>query len=326
MREDRIIRTVVGLRPFRSAGFRVEPERVGDTTIVHHYGHGGAGVTLSWGTASLAADYALATGERTFAVVGCGAVGLATARTLQQRGGEVTIYARDLPPDTTSNVAGAQWAPFTVVDPEYRAGIRDQLELASRIAFRTFQDLVGEAYGVYWRRNFLALHEPSDLAWEMAQIADLFPEHRVLAAGEHPFPRPHVRQFTTMHIEPARYLRAVLRDFHQAGGRVVVRTFDSLQDLAELPSPVVMNCSGLGAARLANDDLMIPIKGQLTALLPQPEVDYVTIAEGIYMMPRSDGIMLGGTHERGVDTLDPNPTATRRILEGHRAFFDAMSP
>ena len=43
------------------------------------------------------------------AVLGCGAVGLATARVLQDRGFAVTIYARQLPPDTTSNVAGAMW-------------------------------------------------------------------------------------------------------------------------------------------------------------------------------------------------------------------------
>src|SRR5687768_12463736 len=51
---DREIRTVVGLRPFRPAGFVVEVKRFGVKTVVHNYGHGGAGVTLSWGTAELA--------------------------------------------------------------------------------------------------------------------------------------------------------------------------------------------------------------------------------------------------------------------------------
>src|ERR1700704_1850638 len=53
---DRIIREVVGLRPYRPEGFRVEAERVGEKLLVHNYGHGGAGITLSWGTASLAVD------------------------------------------------------------------------------------------------------------------------------------------------------------------------------------------------------------------------------------------------------------------------------
>ena len=49
---DRLIRTVVGLRPFRSEGFVVEAEKLREKLLVHNYGHGGAGVTLSWGTAS----------------------------------------------------------------------------------------------------------------------------------------------------------------------------------------------------------------------------------------------------------------------------------
>src|SRR4029453_8580984 len=53
---NRIIREVVGLRPYRPEGFRVEAERVGEKLFIHNYGHGGAGITLSWGTASLAVD------------------------------------------------------------------------------------------------------------------------------------------------------------------------------------------------------------------------------------------------------------------------------
>src|SRR5438132_6123068 len=53
---DRIIREVVGLRPYRAEGFVVEAERIGPKLLVHNYGHGGAGITLSWGTASLAVD------------------------------------------------------------------------------------------------------------------------------------------------------------------------------------------------------------------------------------------------------------------------------
>ena len=46
LRTARVLRHKVGLRPVRPA---VRLERVGD--VVHCYGHGGAGVTLSWGVA-----------------------------------------------------------------------------------------------------------------------------------------------------------------------------------------------------------------------------------------------------------------------------------
>src|ERR1041384_6969990 len=46
--ESRVIRTIVGLRPFRPSGFVVRAEKLGEKVLVHNYGHGGGGVTLSW--------------------------------------------------------------------------------------------------------------------------------------------------------------------------------------------------------------------------------------------------------------------------------------
>jgi D-amino-acid oxidase len=146
--EDRIIRTVVGLRPYRASGFVVRAEKIGDKTVVHNYGHGGGGITLSWGTSEMAVDEAWATGEKRFAVLGCGAVGLASARLLQQRGAEVTIYAKDLPPQTTSNIAGGQWAPTSVMDRARRSAESDALlARASRLAHRSFQRLPAAEFG-----------------------------------------------------------------------------------------------------------------------------------------------------------------------------------
>jgi len=109
---ERVIRTVVGLRPFRPSGFVVRAEKLDDKLLIHNYGHGGGGVTLSWGTSQLAVEDVSSSGlSGSAAVLGCGAVGLATARLLQRHGFDVTIYARDIPPNTTSNVAGASWFP-----------------------------------------------------------------------------------------------------------------------------------------------------------------------------------------------------------------------
>jgi len=55
---DREIRTVVGLRPFRSSGFCVRADRLGDKLVVHNYGHGGSGSRCR-GHADLATRLAL---------------------------------------------------------------------------------------------------------------------------------------------------------------------------------------------------------------------------------------------------------------------------
>ncbi len=80
----------VCLRPFRAAGPRLDVERVGDKIVIHNYGHGGSGWSLSWGSSSLATEKALSTGEREFAVIGCGALGLTSATLLQRAGAKVT--------------------------------------------------------------------------------------------------------------------------------------------------------------------------------------------------------------------------------------------
>src|SRR5260370_20819172 len=43
---ERVIRTVVGLRPFRSPGFRLQTDRLDQKTVIHNYGHGGGGMAL----------------------------------------------------------------------------------------------------------------------------------------------------------------------------------------------------------------------------------------------------------------------------------------
>lgn len=323
--EDRILRTVAGLRPFRPSGFVVRVEKIGDQTVVHNYGHGGGGITLSWGTSELAVDEAWRTGEKRFAVLGCGAVGLATARLLQQRGAEVTLYAKDLPPHTTSNIAGGQWSPTSVMDRGRRTAESDALlARAARLSHRSYQQLPAAEFGIRWLENYILSDEPLPGWWEQDLVRDLYPESRDLGPHEHPFPARYARRFTTMLIEPPIYLHAMLRDVRLAGGRIVVRELESRAQLMELPEPVIVNCTGLGAKALFGDEELEPVKGQLTFLLPQPEVDYITIRGGLYMFPRRDGILLGGTFDHGDWSLDVDEAVRQRMVAGHRTFFEAM--
>src|SRR5580704_10613048 len=244
--EDRVIRTVVGLRPYRPSGFVVRRESIEEKTIIHNYGHGGGGVTLSWGTAHLAVEQALPTGAMRMAVLGCGAVGLATARLLQEHGIEVTIYTKALPPDTTSNIAGAQVMPVTVFEraratPEFMA----QFIEAARFSYRRYQLMVGDYYGIRWRPNYTLSREPigdGSLMGRRGVLAELMPELRDLTPREHPFPFPYVRQYDTMFIYPSHYLEAMLREFRIAGGKIVLQEMHDLREVLAVPQTVILNC------------------------------------------------------------------------------------
>lgn len=326
---DREIRTIAGLRPYRPSGFVVRAEKIGDVLVVHNYGHGGGGITLSWGTASLAVDLIPREHRGAVGVLGCGVVGLATARLLQERGFAVTIYAKDLPPNTTSNVAGGQWFPFFVSEKARRTPeFLRQLVAASEFAYRRYQTMTGSKYGVRWMRNYMLGKEPwqeAGLTGLQGPLAPFLPELRDLSPDEHPFAgRRYVRQFDGMLIEPPIYLAAMLEDVRIAGGVVRVVEIPDRAALAALPERVIVNCTGLGARALFGDTELVPIKGQLTFLLPQPEVTYAVLAGELYMFPRSDGILLGGTHAEGDWSLEPDPAAKARVLAGHREIFGSF--
>ncbi len=88
-----IVRFVAGLRPARRFGVRIERERIGDKTVVHNYGHGGSGVTMSWGSAEEALRL-VSEGHKPpvgVAVLGSGALGPATTPVLQGEGFAVSI-------------------------------------------------------------------------------------------------------------------------------------------------------------------------------------------------------------------------------------------
>jgi glycine/D-amino acid oxidase-like deaminating enzyme len=109
----------------------------------------------------------------------------------------------------------------------------------------------------------------------------------------------------------------------------VTRDFPDSARLQSLPEPVIVNCTGLGARTLFGDEELQPAKGQLEILVPQAELDYISLGPGpgmLYMIPRSDGVLLGGTFGLGDASPSPDPAETERILAGHMRINAALTP
>lgn len=320
--EARVIRTVAGLRPFRAAGFVVRRDQLGDKALVHNYGHGGAGITLSWGSSRLAADLGLPGHSGPVAVIGSGVMGLTTARLLQEGGFPVTIYTAALPPDTTSAVAGGQVSPFGHyregdVTPAWMA----QFQAAMAYSWKRFQGLVGDHYGIRWLPTYeetRARTVPDD--W----MSPYHPNARLLRPDQHPFPSRRVMTFDTMYVETPRFMAWLTEEVLKAGGTIRMRRFENLADVAALSETLVFNCTGIGARELVGDDMLTPVRGQLAVLQPQHEVRYAFAGDAGYIFPRGDGILLGGTFERGEWDATPQSEDIARIIGSHRKFFAAF--
>lgn len=345
---DRVIRTTIGLRPHRPSGFVLKADKLDDKTIIHNFGHGGSGMSLSWGCASMATDMALPHGDRRAAVLGSGVVGLTSARELQRHGFAVTIYAATVPPDTTSNMSLAGFTPTSgLVDGERRTNEWDaQFRQAVEISYRRLQLLTQPKYGISWIMNYSPTEdEPlpgqgrtggvgTNAGGRGPLMPASIPNPRVLLGpGEHPFPTRYAVERQEMRIEPSIYLDALMNDFLLWGGKVVIRKFETPRDVAALTETVIVNCTGLGSKALFNDPELMPLKGQLTVLMPQSEITYSTSGAAkplppnagfVHMMPRSDGIVLGGTSIRDDWTLTVDEPQRQRIVDTHIELFQAM--
>jgi glycine/D-amino acid oxidase-like deaminating enzyme len=317
---SRVIRTMAGLRPYRRSGFVVRAEQLGEKRLVHNYGHGGGGITLSWGTSKLATELGLQGHTGPVAVIGSGVMGLSTARLVQEAGFPVTIYAAALPPDTTSNIAGGQFHPYAVFrDDEVTPEFRTQFARALDYSWRRFQIMVGDDYGIRWLPTYVETDTP-----ESMPVANFPPVNRLLTQTEHPFPLQNVLHYDTMYVETGRYLRQMMRDVQIAGGKFEVRKFATPADIASLPEALVFNCTGLGSRDLFNDQDLHPARGQLAILEPQPEIQYAVTGGPGYMFPRPDGIILGGTFELDQWDANPQPDTIARIISSQKRFFESF--
>src|SRR4028119_2196066 len=154
--QSRVVRSVAGLRPYRASGFRVAREQFGDKALVHNYGHGGSGITFSWGTARLATELGLLGHSGPVAVIGAGVIGLTTARLVQEAGFPVTIYTAALPPGTTSWIAGGQIMPSSLFrEAAVTSEWYGQFDAALDYSLRRFALLVGDEYGVRWLPTYI---------------------------------------------------------------------------------------------------------------------------------------------------------------------------
>ena len=303
---DRIIAVTVCTRPFRANGARIETEKLGRKTVVHNYGHGGSGWSLSWGSSTLAVRLALQTKVSEIAVIGCGALGLTSALVAQRAGLKVRIYAKERPPEVRSTFATGSWTPNSryCTEEHTTPELAAQWEEMTRISHRTYQHMLAlPGDPIEWRDAYLLTDWPPGQGPKHdgeprypdldARVRDLTPRNKMLTPGSHPFASAYVRRATTMYFNITVLQRQLMQDFLLAGGVIETHEFASPSDVAKLKEKTIINATGYGARALWGDESIVPVRGQLLRLIPQPEIAYGLMYNGtLSMIPRRDGIVL----------------------------------
>ena len=234
-------------------------------------------------------------------VVGAGVVGLTTAIVLLERGHAVDVIARERTPNTTSDVAAAIYFPY-LVEPRELVGPWCKVSLER---FRRFQGISGAA--VEWRDAAIGIEGTGPPWWrELVDAA-----RPTAPIGGHPAWACRVPIITM-----PRYMQWLEGRVAKLGGQLASRTISSLASAASGVDAVV-NCTGLGARELCDDDRLVPVRGQIVRVEDNGVPRAITIEEPLcYVVPRPDGVIIGGTADRGDSNLEPDD-ATERLLLDH---------
>lgn len=317
---DQLVDMKCCLRPLRAAGPNLGTEMVGGKLVVHNYGHGGSGWSLSWGSAEVAVGKALASLPRSLAVVGCGIIGLTSAVVAQRAGLNVTIYARDQISRTRSFRASGSYTPGSRIALAEPAGPQfpDLWEQMARHSWRMFRTMLGlpgnpvvfgDSYAVsdtpIERRTWPAdpaitesyatdglPRQNAEFAHLDSRIADIVPQAQPLPPGENPFGMPYATRSSQMHFNFPAYAAILLDEFFGRGGKFVNRVFHRPAELAELPEDVVIHATGFAARDFWGDRTVIPVRGQTGWLVPQPGVNYSLRYRNVSALSKGDGIVI----------------------------------
>lgn len=317
---DQIIDVKCCLRPVRAAGPNLSTEQIGDTLVVHNYGHGGSGWSLSWGSAEVAVGKALSVLPREVAVIGCGIVGLTAAVMAQRAGLKVTIYARDMLPRTRSFRASGSFTPDARVSLAEPAGpaFGDLWETMARLSWKSFRTYLGlasrpvefiDSYAVsdkpIKRREDLpdpAITESyatkglpqqnSEFGHYSDRIRDIVPQSRPLSPEESPFAMPYTTRASTMIFNFASYSDLLLGEFFARGGSFENRVFHAPGDVTTLKEKVVIHSTGFAARDLWRDRTVFPVRGQTGWLVPQTECKYALRFNNMSVQYKADGMVI----------------------------------
>ncbi|MEM9928594.1 MAG: FAD-dependent oxidoreductase [Bacteroidota bacterium] len=245
------------------------------------------------------------------AIIGGGVMGLTTAHVLLNAGYQIDLFTHRPVAETTSSKAAAIWLP-------YMANPVAEVNRWSQHSFHVFR----------------ALADDAQTGISMVDIDVLVPEEKVWWLGAIPgggistidpttlppeFPLGY--QLHVPLIETQLYLPYLQQAVLDAGARITFQEIANLDSLADRYH-FVINCTGLGARTLVNDDSVYPVKGQLLKVDSQPGItplvaDFAFDEAGqdlAYIIPRQDYLVLGGTAIKNDFSEAPDPSLTEAIF------------
>jgi glycine oxidase len=275
-------------------------------------------------------------------VVGAGAIGSVLALQLVRRGAEVALADPASPGDNASGVAAGMLAPlFETLLDSTSAGLYPLLARA-RDAWPAVMEAVPAAPALDRSGAMLRAASPDAAALLLARAVALGAEAHMIDAGEAGRFAPGLAGegpwlFTGVdwRLEPRATLSALHDAFAGLGGRRVTAAAESFEqglvrfDAAPAwAADVVVLATGpkSGAWPAAAGEPLLPIKGQILRFPGAgPGSGPVVRAEGVYVAPAMDGLVVGATMEEGRFDLAIDPQVVARLRAAATGLFPHLA-
>ncbi|MGH3326819.1 MAG: FAD-dependent oxidoreductase [Streptomycetales bacterium] len=240
-------------------------------------------------------------------VVGAGIIGLTSAIRLREAGVDAHVWARELPPDTTSAVAAALWYP-------YRAQPYDRVTAWGAATYGVLSELAAvPGSGVSLRLGRELFREPAPEPWWRAAV----PEFARCGRRDLPDGYADGYRFPAPVVDMSVHLPWLAQRLAALGGTVRRRAISALGE-GRPHADVVVNCTGLGAREVAGDASLLPVRGQVVRVGQVGVTEWLldeAHPEGIlYIVPREREVVLGGTADEGAESTAPDAAVAESIL------------
>ncbi len=241
-------------------------------------------------------------------ILGAGVSGLSTGILLLQEGHNVHIWAKDLPPNTTSNIAAAVWFP-------YLCNPRDKATEWSGFTLRYLkQNILNDPDSGCIARTVTELFEKEvdEPWWRDAVESYRRPTKDVLPIGY-----ADGYQTEAILMDTSTYMDWLVEKYKELGGALEQREVTNISQAFEAYD-LVVNCTGLGSRTLFNDEQVYPVRGQVVIVKPNGFKQVIADDEGrnslAVIIPRINDIVLGGTAQANNWSTEVNPKDTDDIL------------
>ena len=252
------------------------------------------------------------------AIIGAGISGMSAAFLLMQKNHRITIYAKAFSPNITSDRAAAFWFPYHVRNDRRGIGW-------CQTSYDYYKNLAGQKQtGISMQQLIKVLRkgiEEEEPVWIDFMPVD---SYRIMHSNELPSNIAKGYEVQVPLIETQIFLPYLQLRLQENGVQFIKKEIKHFNELTS-DYDIVINCSALGSAKLCNDESVIPVKGQVGLLAPKKDLPiYLDNEKLLYIVPRKDAIIIGGTYEEGVETEATDPSVIERILNNAYEIFPEL--